>query len=63
MEEKENLKHVFTMIEKEGEEKTRWVKIGIGFVNKDNSLNLYLDALPLNGKIHVRDPFKNSSNN
>ena len=59
----ENMKHVFTMIEKEGEEKTRWVKVGIGFVNKDNSINIYLDALPVNGKLNVRDPFKNKNEN
>jgi len=51
----ESMKHVFTMLEKEGEEKTRWVKIGVGFVNKDNSINVYLDALPINGKINIRD--------
>jgi hypothetical protein len=63
MEENSNMKHVFTMIEKTGEEKARWVKIGIGFVNRDGSTNIYLDALPINGKINVRDPFKNSNGN
>jgi len=58
----ENLKHVFTMIEQEGEEKSRWVKIGIGFVNRDDSINIYFDALPLNGKVNVRNPSKKSNN-
>ncbi len=35
--------------------KTFWVKLGIGYVNKDNSINLYLDALPTNGKLQIRD--------
>ncbi|HKA86460.1 MAG TPA: hypothetical protein VKE22_02305 [Haliangiales bacterium] len=35
--------------------KTYWMRLGVAFVNKDNSLNLYLDGLPTNGKLHVRD--------
>ena len=51
----ENIKDVFTMVERNGDEKTRWVKIGVGFINKDSSINIYLDALPVNGKMNVRD--------
>jgi hypothetical protein len=50
------MKHVFTIVEREGLEKNQWVRIGVGFVNKDHSLNLRLDALPVNGMLHVRDP-------
>ena len=34
-----------------------WIKLGVAFVNKDDSLNVVLDALPLNfdGKLHIRD--------
>ena len=35
--------------------KERWTKIGIGFVNKDNSINVVLDAMPLNGRFQIRD--------
>jgi hypothetical protein len=35
--------------------KTFWVKMGTAYVNKDNSINLYLDGLPVNGKLQVRD--------
>jgi hypothetical protein len=35
--------------------KTYWVRMGIGYVNKDNSINLYLDGLPTNGKLQIRD--------
>jgi hypothetical protein len=34
---------------------TVWVRIGTAFVNKDESLNLWLDALPLDGKLHCRE--------
>ncbi|MFT3714035.1 MAG: hypothetical protein QM817_40760 [Archangium sp.] len=33
-----------------------WTKVGSAFVNKDGSINLYLDAIPLNGRIYLRRP-------
>ena len=47
-------KNVYT-IKNQGEDHY-WVKIGRAFVNKDGSLNVYLDALPLTGQLHIRDP-------
>ena len=42
--------------EKQSEEKkTVWVKAGSAWVNRDGSLNVYLDVLPLDGKLHVRE--------
>lgn len=42
--------------EKDSEEKrTVWVKAGTAWVNRDGSLNVYLDVLPLDGKLHVRE--------
>ena len=35
--------------------KTYWMRMGFAYVNKDNSINLYLDGLPVNGKLQVRD--------
>jgi hypothetical protein len=35
--------------------KTRWREVGVAFINKDQSINLYIDLLPVNGKLHVRD--------
>ena len=32
-----------------------WVRAGTAFVNKDGSLNVLLDVLPLDGKLHVRE--------
>ena len=29
---------------------TWWLRCGSGFVNKDNSINIYLDALPISSK-------------
>lgn len=35
--------------------KTHWLKMGIAYENKDQSWNVYLDALPTNGKLHIRE--------
>lgn len=34
--------------------KVLWPKIGIAFVNKDDSINVILDAFPRVGKIQIR---------
>ena len=32
-----------------------WTRIGVAFVNRDESLNVILDAVPVNGELHIRD--------
>ena len=32
-----------------------WKNLGSGFLNRDNSINIYLDGLPVNGKLQIRD--------
>ena len=54
MDEKQQAKDVF-VISDEKEGRSRWVKVGAAFVNRDGSINAYLDALPLDGKLHIRD--------
>ncbi len=36
--------------------KSLWIKIGSAFVNKDGSINAFLDTLPIDGRLHIRDP-------
>ena len=36
-------------------ERTYWTRVGIAFVNKDQSLTLRLEALPVSGTLQVRD--------
>ena len=31
-------------------------RIGTAFVNKDQSLNVVLEALPIEGRLHIREP-------
>jgi hypothetical protein len=40
---------------REGKNGAVWVRAGTAFVNKDGSMNVYLDVLPIDGKLHVRD--------
>lgn len=46
------LKQVFTIVERSG--KSYWVRIGTAFTNKDGSETVYLDALPVNGRMQIR---------
>jgi hypothetical protein len=32
-----------------------WIRAGNAWVNKDGSMNVWLDVLPLDGKLHVRE--------
>ena len=46
---------VYAINEKEGE-RAWWQKIGLAFTNRDGSVTLYLDALPLGtNKLQVRE--------
>ena len=49
------MKAVFTIVEDEKLERPLFRRIGTCFVNRDDSLNVFLDALPVNGKLHIRD--------
>jgi len=51
----EKMKDVFTIRPGREGDKGRWVRIGIGFVNGDQSINVKLDATPINGELHIRD--------
>ena len=51
------MKDVYTVQEGKGKEKDKsiWTKVGSAFDNKDGSVNVYLDALPVNGKLQIRE--------
>lgn len=34
---------------------TFWMRVGTGFPNKDQSINLYLDAMPFNHTLQIRE--------
>jgi hypothetical protein len=41
--------------ERDGSVSTTWVRAGSAWLNRDGSINVYLDVLPLDGKLHVRE--------
>jgi len=47
---------VYTVVETKGDAKDFWQRVGSAWSNKDGSLNIVLNALPVNGKLHVRQP-------
>ena len=48
------VKVVWTVVDR-GQGKSFWTRVGIGFVNRDGSLTLRLDAIPVNGTLQVRE--------
>lgn len=48
-----NMKFVYTITDVKG--RSVWDKIGVAFVNSDGSLNVRLNALPIDGRCHIRD--------
>lgn len=55
------MKDVFVITPREGEDKAVWTRIGVAFINRDKSLNVILDAVPLSGRLQIRErkPTKN----
>lgn len=49
------IKDVYVVAERGENQKSSWSKIGVAFINRDDSLNVILDAVPLTGKLHIRD--------
>ncbi|MEM1010021.1 MAG: hypothetical protein AAGJ35_13570, partial [Myxococcota bacterium] len=47
---------VYTIIQHEkSPKKSHWLRIGVAFVNRDQSLNVVLNALPTNNTLHIRN--------
>jgi hypothetical protein len=44
---------VYSIVERNN--KKHWLRVGIAFVNRDGSLNVRLDAVPINGQLHIRE--------
>mgnify|MGYP007070994041 CR=1 FL=1 len=46
---------VYTVIERDGGQRSIWVRVGAAWNNRDGSTTLRLDALPVNGVLQIRD--------
>ncbi len=61
---KGQMKGVWSIIDNNNRTKPIWIRMGTAYVNKDSSLNVYLEAAPKSFKLHIRDldPEKLGSN-
>jgi len=46
---------VFTILDSGDDKPGFWHKIGVAWKNRDGSLNVKLNSLPLNGTLHIRE--------
>lgn len=46
---------VLCPIKNEKNNKTYWLNVGSAWPNRDGSTNIYLDALPQNGRLQLRE--------
>ncbi len=51
MDQKMKVAYVIT----ERNDKTYWNRIGVAFSNRDGSINVKLDAVPISGTLQIRD--------
>ncbi|MDX2051756.1 MAG: hypothetical protein SFV15_05145 [Polyangiaceae bacterium] len=51
--ENSRMKAVYVITERN--ENKYWNRVGVAFVNRDGSLNVRLEALPITGELHIRD--------
>lgn len=54
MEESRTVWDAFQITEREGS-KAQWNKVGVAFLNRDSSINVFLEAFPKDGKLQLRD--------
>ena len=47
------MKIAYALTERDG--KTYWNRCGVAFENKDRSLTIQLDALPVSGRLQIRE--------
>lgn len=53
--EESKVKIAYTVVERDKDRRPFWVRIGVAFVNRDGSLTVRLDAVPVNGRLQIRD--------
>jgi hypothetical protein len=51
----ETTKYKVCYVINERNDKSYWTRVGVAFINKDGSLNVKLDALPIGGTMQIRD--------
>ncbi|HWL87793.1 MAG TPA: hypothetical protein VNO21_18445 [Polyangiaceae bacterium] len=47
------MKVAYAVSERQG--RSYWTRVGVGFVNRDGSINVRLEAIPVSGNLQLRD--------
>lgn len=55
MDTKQEMMKVLCPLENEKTGKKYWMRLGSAYPNRDGSLNVYLDALPVTRKLQIRE--------
>ena len=55
--------HIREYEDENKEKKKRWMEAGVAFRNRDDSINIILNLLPLDGKLQLRARNGNNQNN
>ena len=56
-------RHVYTITERpNSNDRSFWTRVGAAWTNRDGSLTIRLDALPVNGVLQVRDADEHRAN-
>jgi len=60
MSDKKNYKQLYMVddYKKDGESKSSYTKLGVAFENRDGSYILHMKAVPVTGRILMRDPYE-----
>jgi hypothetical protein len=53
--EENKVKIAYTIVERNKDGRKFWVRVGAACVNRDGSLSVRLDAMPVNGELQIRD--------
>lgn len=60
MSDKRTFKHLWMVedagADRSGKNRSFWTKVGVAFENRDGSWSLELSAVPVNGRLQMRDP-------
>ena len=49
------VKLAYTIVKRDKDGRKFWVRVGAAFVDRDGSLSVRLDAMPVNDQLHIRD--------
>lgn len=48
-------RYVVYSVRTNGREAAVWIRAGVAYLNRDGSMNVLLDVLPIGGKLHIRE--------